>query len=202
MRYFVGFLISLGLIIVLVLTLFRGGNEQAQTQKTDQAQTQQQEEQQTEKPQNNNLSKYAFTNSETIMILAGPIVASDNYREVRVIVRPDNVTFQVVKGYDNQVIDQRSFANNQASYENFLNALQSVGFNQTTEQGLNGAAGSCPLRQRYIFILNENNTPARQFWSSNCVGVGNYKGRLNQTIDLFQAQVPNYNDLTEDVDLN
>lgn len=206
MRYFVGFLISLGLVIILVLTLFRGGNEQAQQPKPEQSQAQQQEQsespKQDQKSAPKDLADYARTQSETIMILGGPIVASENYREVRIIVRPENVVFQIVKGYNNQVIDQRVFANNTEAYANFLSALQTAGFNQTKDQGLQGVAGSCPLRQRYIFIINENNVPVREFWASNCAKTGNYQGRLNMTVDLFQSQVPNYNDLVDDVDLN
>lgn len=185
MRYFIGFLVTVGLIITLIILLFNGGggkHEVSNTQKT--------------------LTSYANTDAEVSMTLAGPIVASSNYQQIQITVGRDNVTYQQYSGYDGQVVNTQIFANTENSYDAFLHALQHAGFTRgDSNPDLKDDVGYCSTGQRYIFKMNQDGDQLQRYWATSCGGTKTYLGALNLTLTLFQAQVPNYNELISTTNL-
>jgi uncharacterized protein (UPF0333 family) len=194
MRYFVGFLIAVGLIIVLIVLLLtggHGGNGNKQLQTTG------------EKPQTvSQLAAYADTDVVTRVSIDGPINASQNHMAVRITVGREDVTYEQIQGYEGTVVNKQAFANNQNAYSNFLYAIGRAGFNLgDSSPKLANEKGFCSTGQRYVFELADGNHDIQRYWQTNC-GSGTpktYKGNLTLTLELFQVQVPGYNDLTQDL---
>jgi hypothetical protein len=183
MRYFIGFIVTVILIITLVVLLFNGGKKDVSK---------------TNKP----LIDYASTDAEVRMTIAGPIVYNTDHTEVRVIVDRNNVTYEQVKGYDGQVVDTKLFENTQNAYDAFLHALQHAGFTQgNNAAALRDDVGFCSTGSRYIFELNDGGDELQRYWASSCGGTKTYLGSLNLTLTLFQAQVPGYTELTSGLNL-
>jgi hypothetical protein len=178
MRYFIGFLVTVLLIITLIVLLFNGGGKQ------------------NVKTTKKSLTSYASTDAEVSMTIAGPIVYNTDHSEVRVTVGRDNVTFQQIKGYDGQVVNTQIFENTQNSYDAFLHALQHAGFTRgDNNPALKNDVGYCSTGQRYIFQMNQDGEELQRYWASGCGGTKTYLGAINLTLTLFQAQVPDYSDL-------
>ncbi|HYH36375.1 MAG TPA: hypothetical protein VD706_02650 [Candidatus Saccharimonadales bacterium] len=182
MRYFIGFLVMVALIITLIVMLFNGGDKPAVPNTTKK------------------LTDYANTDARVSMTIDGPINASSEHEQVRVTVDRNNVTYEHIKGYDGQVADTKIFENTENAYDVFLHALMHAGFtNGNNESALRDDRGYCPTGDRYIFELSENNDRLQRYWATSCGGVRTYDGALNLTLTLFKAQVPDYSGLTGNI---
>jgi hypothetical protein len=184
MRYFIGFLVAILLLILLIILLVSGNSpKKAVTSfKT--------------------LPSYANTDAVASMSIAGPINADSLHASVAVSVSRTQVVFQQMQGYNNTVVRTQKFANNEASYDAFLRALDLAGFTKgNSDKALSNEQGVCSLGQRYVFALNQGNTQLQRFWSTSC-GTRTYGGNTSITMTLFQAQVPGYSSLTQNVRLN
>ena len=184
MRYFIGFLVTIGLVIILIVLLFNGGKKSDVPNTTKQ------------------LIDYANTDAEVSMTIAGPINAVSQHQQLRVIVDRNNVTYQQIAGYDDEVTSTQIFANTESAYDAFLHALQHAGFTRgNNAKALKDDVGFCSTGQRYIFELTENDRSLQRYWATNCGGTKTYLGSLNLTLTLFQAQVPGYSNLTANTQL-
>lgn len=183
MRYFIGFIATIGLIIILILLIFHGGSNKAKVPTT--AKT---------------LDSYANTNAEAQLTIDGPINAPQNHQQIQISVGQDETTFEQLQGYNGSVVNLQSFTNTEASYSAFLHALTVAGFTDgNTSSSLGDDQGYCPLGSRYIFQLTQNGNNIERFWATNCGNPKTYLGNLNLTLALFQAQVPGYNTLTQNI---
>ncbi len=182
MRYFIGFIIAIGLIIVLILLLFHGGGKPKvpTTTKT--------------------LDSYASTNAEARLIIDGPVNAPQNHQQIQITVGQNETTFEQLQGYNGSVTNLQSFANTQASFSVFLHALTGAGFTRgNIDTSLSDERGYCPLGNRYIFELIQDGKNIERFWGSSCGTPKTYLGNLNLTLNLFKAQVPSYSTLAETI---
>lgn len=184
MRYFIGFLVTIGLIILLIVLLFTGGGG-SKKPKTTKA-----------------LADYATSNAVVRLTIDGPINADQNHQAVRITVGQDDTTYEQIQGYQGTVVNQQSFANNQDSYSNFLYALGHAGFTQgDSSKLLANEKGYCPLGNRYVFELIDGGSNVERYWATSCGKPKTYKGNVNLTLTLFQAQVPGYSNLTQNLSL-
>lgn len=186
MRYFIGFLVTIGLLIILVVLLFSGGgNHNHQKPKTVKA-----------------LSDYASSNAVVRMIIDGPINSNQNHTAVRITVGKSDVTYQQIQGYQGTVVNTQNFANNENAYSNLLYALGHAGFTKgDNSKLLANEKGYCPLGKRYIFELLDGNNTIQRYWTTSC-GTSQprtYNGNAGLTISLFQYQIPNYFTLTQNL---
>jgi len=185
MRYFIGFLVTVGLIIILIILLFNGGDSPNKVEET-----------------RKQLIDYATTDSEVIMTVDGPINAVSQHQSLRVIVDRSNVRYEEMTGYDGQVVESRLFANTDNAYDAFLHALQHAGFTRGTDTAaLRDDVGYCPLGQRYIFELKNDGQQLQRYWATSCGNPKTYLGELTLTLTLFQAQVPDFALLSEGLNL-
>lgn len=193
MRYFIGFLITLGLIIILIVLLFTGGGD-----KGDQKQ-----KEVTKKPRTiQQLADFASSDAVARLTIDGPINADQDHQAVRITVGQEDTTYQQIQGFQGTVVNQQDFASNQSSYSNFLYALGHAGFLRgDNSKLLANEKGYCSVGNRYVFELIEGGNTIQRYWGTSCSGPKTYKGNQNLTLTLFQAQVPGYNDLTQDLSL-
>lgn len=183
MRYYFGFLISVGLIILIIFLLFHGGKSGVPT---------------TSQP----LISYANTGSQVSFTIDGPINANQDHQQVKIYVNKDLVTYDQIQGYDGNVVNQQQFINSPNAYSAFLYALQLAGFTLgNNSSSLSSEQGHCALGDRYIFELAQGGADLERFWATSCLKVKTYNGILPLTMQLFEAQVPNYQKLVRNIKL-
>lgn len=183
LRYFIGFVVALGLIIALIILLFSGNSSTVTKQSAPRL-----------------LSSYSDTNSVTTMTINGPITAQSTHTTIRVSVTRDSATFQQFVGYDGTVVVAKSYSNSVNSYSAFLRALAHAGFNLgVTNPSITDPTGYCPLGSIYTFNLQDQGTDVYKFWTTSCGTPKTYKGNTNLTVQLFRSQIPDYNQLVDGI---
>jgi hypothetical protein len=181
-------MVTIGLLLVLIILLFRSDGGDKQKVST------------TEKP----LTSYSSTTAETRMTVDGIINYTGEHRSIRITVGRDQITYEVMKGYEGEVVTSKTYDNNQAAYNNFLSAIGRAGFTKGDKSSaLKNEKGYCPLGKRYVFELRQDGEDLERYWITNCSSTPKtFKGNASLNIQLFQLQVPDYNDLAGQVDLN
>lgn len=180
MRYFLAFLIGLTLLFTLVLLLFHGGGSKPAGGRS--------------------LDSYANTDAVARLTIDGPIVANQEHAAVRVTVGRDDVTFEQLQGYQGNVVNQQTYANNSDAYVNFLFALEHAGFTRGDKtSSLKDERGYCPLGDRYILEFTQEDKQLERYWATTCGGAKTFQGSLGLTLALFKAQVPSYDNLTSGI---
>ena len=183
-RYFIGFIATIGLIIILILLIFSGGGKPKvpTTSKT--------------------LDSYATTDAEASLLIDGPINADQDHQQIKITISSDNATFEHITGYQGSVVTQQNYASNVDSYTNFLFALEHAGFTLGNKSSaVKDERGYCPQGDRYILELNQDGQNLERFWATSCGNPKSYGGNLALTLSLFQAQIPDYDTLIQNVQL-
>lgn len=179
MRYIIGFLISIGLIILLFVMIFRGGDEPTDPNAT------------------RKLVDYANTTTVVRLVDDYPVTADQTHRQVVITVGRDSAVFTSERGYEGDVIRTQTYANNPASYANFLRALQVSGFIKgDNNPELRDERGYCPTGHRYIYEIKDGSRSISRFWSTSCGNIGSFKGKADTIRILFHKQIPDYNQFT------
>lgn len=172
----VGVLALIVLVLVLVLKGFKGSQPTYATPLTD----------------------YSTTNSQVSLTVDGPVVAEQNHSSYRITVDRNNVTIETIQGYENRVVDTKTYSNNQASFYSFLRALDIAGFTSGKEaktDSANDERGVCASGDRYVFELINDGSDLQRYWASSC-GSGTFKGNSAKVRQLFSLQVPDFDQLT------
>lgn len=185
MKYFLGFLVSIGLIIGVFLLIMRGFHSG------------------TPKVEANPLINYASTNTVMQFTEEGAINADQDHRAIRVTVGQTMVTIQTLSGYDENVISTKSYDNTTSSYAEFLRALDIAGYTKgNTVSTKKDDRGYCPTGVRYIFqIIDESGESKQRFWKTSC-GQGNFSGNTTTILTLFRKQVPDYSSISSSITLD
>lgn len=177
MKYFFGFLASVGLIIltiVLIVRSFSGGDNKKQNVPAP-------------------LIDYANTSVEMQYLVDGPINSDSEHKAIRITVGQDTSTLELLQGYNQNVVQSKSYSNNQAAYSEFLRALDIAGYTKGNDDpSLKDERGYCPNGFRYNFNIVDGGDTKQHFWTTSCNNSGNFKGKPRQIISLFQEQVPDY----------
>lgn len=180
LRYYFWLLMVIGLIIILIILLIPGGKKNL-------------------KP---TLSSYASTDATASLTIDGPIIYNTDHQSIKITVGRDQVTYQQFNGYDGQLKMLQTYANTESAYSAFLHSLAGAGFTKgSVDNSSSDGLGFCPTGDRYIFQLNNDGSTLLNFWDTNCSAPKTYGGNLSLTLTLFRVQVPNYNDLIQQVNL-
>ena len=178
---FLGFI----LIIILVIFLFVGGGKK--NTPTTPAKT---------------LPSYANTDATVSMTIDGPINGDDAHRAIKVTVGQNSRELDVIQGYSGTVIQTNPFYNSQNAYNVFLHAINLSGFTllrKGTSASLD-STGQCALGERFTFTLEQDGNVISHLWTSTCgTSTGNFAGNSPSLQQLFEAQITNYDTLTENV---
>lgn len=182
MRYFLGFLAAVGLVVlvfVLVLRGLGGGKQSVETKLTD------------------------YTATDTVMQLTvdGRVVADQEHQAVRVTVGRFENKIEIIRGYQNQIVEVKTYPNNEEAYGTFLRALHLLGYTKGDTDAKKGdERGVCPTGQRYIFEIVTGSASVQRFWKTSC-GSGTFKGNSSEVRSLFRAQIPEYSKTTSKLEL-
>jgi hypothetical protein len=183
LRYFIGLIAIIALIILLIILLIPGGskNKASVTGAT--------------------LVGYSTTNTVTKLSIDGPVVAQQNHESVVITVGKSSVVYDQMVGYNGQSVNVQSFPNTVASYDVFLHSLYYANYLKgDTSPSKSNESGVCPLGTRYVYSIQNGNKTIERFWSTSC-GVGTFGGNASLVQTLFQAQVPDYFNLTGSLNL-
>ena len=185
MRYFAGFLVAIGLLVLVVILVIKGFTHHPA------------------KVQEITLADYASTNTVMQLTIDGPLTADELHQGLRITIGQTQNVIQTYQGYQNNVTLTKSYASNQTAYDQFLRALQLYGFTKgNKDPNKADERGYCPNGDRYIYeILSDSNSNLQRWWSTSCGGQGNFAGTPNQVRQLFIKQIPDYNKIVSKVRL-
>lgn len=176
-------LVVIALVIAVVVSLVRtffAGNDNATN--TSQVADQQ-----------SSLLKTDETHSVK-MVVRGPIVANEQFTSYAIEVSSDERSMNIYKGYEEDRVDGKRFANNVKAYEQFVYALDKANMMKgevPADANQNDLLGICATGYVYEFSVLENSDTDKRLWTSTCSGS---KGTLDasqvQLSNLFLAQIP------------
>ena len=176
-RYFLGFIAAVALIIVvfiLIIRGFSGGDRPLQTEMSD----------------------YAKTETVMRMIVEGPVNADQDHRSTTVTIGRSTNVINLVQGYEGRVIDTKTYESNENAYATFLRALQLQGYSRGNDDPeLEDSRGVCPTGKVYKFQIVTGSATVQNFWTTSCGG-GTFRGDSDVIRRLFRAQIPDYSDVT------
>jgi len=188
MKYFLGFLAVVTLVVVVFIVVLRGftGNSN--------------------KPKDQ-INLVDYTNSQTVVkyTVDGPVNSEAKHQGYRITVGRDGNTIEIVQGYQNNVTKAQTYDNNTAAYGNFLRALQLQNFTKGIDDGKGGTTsddrGVCPNGNRYTFEIETAGQTVQRFWTTTCGG-GTFRGNTDTIRSLFLRQIPDYAKVTSGVNLS
>lgn len=184
MKYFLGVLGVILLVIFVIVLALRGGDDTS-----------------TPAPDVKALTEYsAEPQSQATMTTGGAINAEENHRIVNVQVTASSRSVAITEGYNGKVISEETFPNTTDAFSAFLAGLEQVGFSKVRSSKLDFTS-VCPTAKRYSYVLSSNGEDVVNSWSATCER-GTYGGQVTNTQNLFQAQIPNYSDIVNDVDFS
>lgn len=181
MRIFTVFIIAIALIVLILVIIIKSITSGPPKSAID-------------------LNSYANTGAVAQLLIDGPVNADQAHQQIQISVGNTNTQFQILSGYQGQVAQSKTFANNTPAFAVFLHALNLAGFTKgNTDPKLGDDRGFCPDGDRYVFTLSQGADTIQRYWATSCGGQGTYGGDVNLTLDLFQKQVPDYENLSADV---
>lgn len=183
-RYIVGFLLVLGLIIVVIVLIIKaltGGPKG---------------------PLPQDITSYVGTGTTVQFTIDSPVTASESHHDIIINVGNDQASLQVTKGYQGEAVRRQTYPMNANAYAVFLRSLNYNGFTKgDNTPDLQDERGHCATGDRYIYeILDDSGNAIQHYWYTSC-GTGTFKGNVSVIQQLFQSQIPNYFNLTNDVSL-
>jgi len=183
MKYFLGFLASIVLIVavvVLILRGFSGGPKKPVVQ----------------------LANYASGDTTVELTVDGAVNADQTHQGYHITVNNTQAEIQIYQGYQNTITQTKTYTNNQSSYSTFLHALDLAGFAKgNTDPKKADDSGQCATGNRYIYEVQGSTAPNERFWSTTCGG-GTFQGKAGQVQALFTKQIPDFETVTGNLNLN
>jgi hypothetical protein len=173
MRYFIGLLASIGLIILVFVLVLRGFSGGPEVENKDP------------------LSNYASSDAIVRLTVDGRIVSDLEHRAYQITVGRSEVRLETLKGYEYEIIQTKTYENNQESYHNFLRALDIAGFAKGVDDKNNrDERGVCAEGRRYVFEVLKGTSEEQRYWATSCGGEGTFKGNVAAVRALFDNQIP------------
>lgn len=184
MRYFLGFLIAIGLLALVIILVVKGLSNNSTG------------------PQPKPLSSYANTNAVVSLLISGPVVADQNYHQIQVNISQDSSQVNIINGYQGTVINTKIYENNTSAYSAFLSALQTSGFALgNSNYKYKTPEGFCAFGNTYSYSLTNGSDIIFNYWNTSCGGQGDSKAISGNVIQLFESQIPDYSTITANTNL-
>jgi hypothetical protein len=179
MKYFLGFLASIALVVLVFILVLRGfsSGSSGKSLAVD-------------------LSTYASTDTEMTLLVDGPENADQGHQGYRITIGRSQSSIDILQGYQRTVTATKTYPNNQEAYETFLRALNGAGFAKGDTASKNtDERGICPMANRYIYEVVSGSDPVQRFWSASCTR-GTFQGNASQVQNLFRGQIPDFSQVT------
>ena len=181
MRYVFG-AIGIVVLIILIIILLMGGDRNSSGRKTESIV----------------LTNYINSGSEVILTTYGPVVGNESRQSVSLTVTPQNRFFALLQTYELTPVETQTFDNNLTAYSYFMHSLSGLGFSNQRTVKNQDQMGACPFGHVTVYQLINQGKEVLNTWSTNCSAKdGTFAGNAASVARLFQAQYPNYSDLTQ-----
>lgn len=182
LRYIIGFFIAVGLIVVVIVLIVRGLSSGHKG------------------PTVTDLNSYANTDIKVQLTIDNPVSAPSTHRDIIITVSSSNSTILITQGYQGQIVTMQTYSMDPSSYAVFLHALSLNGFTKgNSDPAASDDRGHCALGDRYIYeVPDGSGTDLQRYWYTSC-GTGTFNGNVNTIQHLFELQIPNYNQLTSNI---
>lgn len=148
------------------------------------------------------LSSYYDTATRVKFTAKNAVQASSTHREVEITVGGNLSTITIYSGYQGQIVRTKSYAMNDESYRAFLKSLEITG-NYTAgnhDPEVRDETGYCALGERYTYeIIDPAGEVTQHLWSTSC-GPKTFAGNADAVQELFTLQIPDYSDITDNVE--
>lgn len=125
----------------------------------------------------------------------GRIVANEEHYGYRITVSQNARNIEVYSGYNQEIIASKTYPNNEASYREFVYALDRSGFDSVNDELLTGICASGRLN---IYEFNQQDKLLARQWNTAC---GDRSLRNFDPSWLFEAQIPDFQDITSGIRL-
>lgn len=183
-KYFVGFLLAIGLIVLVVVLIIRALTSPHKG------------------PTPLDLPSYATSDVRMQLTIDSPITAPATHNDIILTVGDVQSTLIVTQGYDDSIIDLKNYPMTSSAYGVFLKAIALNGFTKgNSNPALADEKGHCASGDRVIYeVLDANGNDLQRYWSSSC-GAGTFSGNIAAIRQLFVKQFPDYATQTEKVNL-
>lgn len=153
------------------------------------------------------LIDYASTGAQVRVTARGPIISNQEHQDIQITVGQTETVGLLMSGYQGTVAQTQKTPNNQASFKDFLSALQNANFTRVklprTDQQYDGA---CSDGTRYTFeFINAGADAPGSTWATSCSKKdGTFDGDLSEVKKLFSNQLPEdqFDDLTNNINLS
>lgn len=184
MKYVFGFLVGIVAIVIMIVLIVSdpGSNKKTITKPSI------------------TLTDYVDATDGVRFTTSGPIIANEEFQQVKLTITPKNRTIEIVQGYSGKVIDVTVLPNTTDAYNAFIGALNGSGYVLVSKKADKAGEEStaCATGKRYAYqVLNEG-SEVNRLWSTSC-GIGTFGGNNSQVRSLFEKQFPEYKKLTEKV---
>lgn len=187
MRYFITFLIGIGLVVLIIILLIRaifGGGG-------------------TPEPKADLAADYSNSNVVMRLTIDGPVDAETIHNQIRIDVSQYSSELRIIDGYEGRVSRTERFDSNPTAYANFLRAIDLQGYtNGNDDEEVEDERGYCPFGQRYVFEIIDGGDSIQRYWATSCEDRISFKGNYDDIIRLFEMQIPEYRDLTQETRIN
>lgn len=189
MRYGLGVLLVIFLVIVGAVVLFDGDNSSSSKQLRNT---------QIVDYENKDRASVSWTQQ-------GVLVGEDQRRSIRVIVTRNNRMVEVLDGYEQRVEKSQQYTNTPAAFSAFVRALDDASFGLERDVSEPDERGMCPTGNIFIYRLTDVGTEIMRTWSGNCSRAGGSFGGSTKNASLiarlFKAQITGYSDFVSGVKL-
>lgn len=186
MRYVIGFIGIIAILVIIIVLIVRGigGGGGGESKGID-------------------LADYQTATSQVIFTIEGQVSATQTHDEARISVDQNEATIDIIKGYEDNVTHSKTFPMNSSSYSAFLLSLKHAGFTVGDDNPNNkDERGYCPTGDRYIYELKDNGEEVQRYWNTSCsYDQGTFKGKSSLIEQLFELQIPDFDEITADVNL-
>jgi hypothetical protein len=183
-RYFIGFLLAVGLIVVVIVLIIKAltGTHKGPTPL--------------------DLPSYANSDVRVQLTIDSPVTAPEAHNDIIMTVGSTQATLLITQGYDSDVVSMKNYPLTSGAYGVFLKALAYNGFtNGVADPKLADERGRCAQGDRYIYeVLDGNGSDLQRYWRTSC-NTGTFKGNVSAIRSLFVRQFPDYGAQTQHVRL-
>lgn len=179
MRYLIGFLGIIAILILIIVLIVRGGGSGTAPGEID-------------------LADYLTSTSQVRYTIDERVQADQTHEVTRISVNQNEATLDIMQGYEGHIVKSKTYLNNSPAYAAFLMALKRSGYTEGNHnKDVQDERGFCPLGKRYVYELFDDGKQVQRLWNTSCGDAGTFRGKSSTIQKLFELQIPDYDDLTD-----
>jgi hypothetical protein len=148
------------------------------------------------------VTEYADSSAKVVYELHGELVAEEQRQSIRITIDRNQRVIELLDGYQQTVINKKTYSNNSEAFNEFMFGLSRAGFATKQDPEFDSEKGVCPNGNITIYKLVENGEDISRLWGSTCSNNdGSFDGNRRVVKDLFEDQIPDYKQFVDDVKL-